>query len=493
MIGGYFAFFFVCSPIFIGSVVGLLAGNIIEGLRIGGGIAAVFAGIIAPGGNLPTDSALAACVVIPMALYGGLSTEQAIALALPMGIVGAKLAQYRKTLILPIVKQADECINNGDLKGLRRCALFTPALMEIPLLFLSVTSVCFVGLVLTVLVKDIMPQFILTGLQYAGSILPAIALALIVNLIGKLNFVIYALISFILMRFLDIDIVAVSILALLISITIVVLQNKVPKQETKEIPDRSKTSLGKRDLYATIARWYVSCEISLNPERMQAIAYCYALAPVLRKLYPEDDKFIEALKRHSELFNTNATAGGMILGTTLALEEDKANNYDAIPANTINMVKTNLMGPVAAFGDSFTSGKLTILGILVASGFAKYGTLLGLLLLLLSTMITLIELIYFTNLTYKKGKNIIREILSHQIVKKIGAVADIFGMFTVGILASTLVANNISTISLVNNVAPIILICLAYFIIIKKNQSTTKVIYITILLSICAGLIRSLI
>ena len=79
MIGGYFAFFFIASPIVVGVVAGLIYGDLKQGLIIGGGIAAAFAGIIAPGGNLPTDSALAATTVIPIALATGLSAEQAIA------------------------------------------------------------------------------------------------------------------------------------------------------------------------------------------------------------------------------------------------------------------------------------------------------------------------------------------------------------------------------------------------------------------------------
>ena len=46
MIGGYFAFFFIASPIVVGVVAGLIYGDLTKGLIIGGGIAAAFAGII---------------------------------------------------------------------------------------------------------------------------------------------------------------------------------------------------------------------------------------------------------------------------------------------------------------------------------------------------------------------------------------------------------------------------------------------------------------
>ena len=70
--------------------------------------------------------------------------------------------------------------------------------------------------------------------------------------------------------------------------------------------EERKTSLTKRDVNRVIARWYITTEMSLNYERMQSIAYTYALIPALKKLYPNKEDMIPALQRHLELFNTNA-------------------------------------------------------------------------------------------------------------------------------------------------------------------------------------------
>ena len=64
MILSYFGFLFISSPVTVGLVAGLLMGQPMQGLIIGGGIALVFAGIFAPGANLPTDECLAATCVI---------------------------------------------------------------------------------------------------------------------------------------------------------------------------------------------------------------------------------------------------------------------------------------------------------------------------------------------------------------------------------------------------------------------------------------------
>lgn len=179
--------------------------------------------------------------------------------------------------------------------------------------------------------------------------------------------------------------------------------------------EERKTSLTKRDVNRVIARWYITTEMSLNYERMQSIAYTYALIPALKKLYPNKEDMIPALQRHLELFNTNATAGGLILGTTLAMEEEKANNPDAIPSESIVAVKTGLMGPVAALGDSFSAGTITTLFILASCSLAQGGSIAGFWLLLLGTMYTLGELIIFTKMTYTKGRSAIKDIMSSKL------------------------------------------------------------------------------
>ena len=78
MILSYFGFLFISSPVTVGLVAGLLMGQPMQGLIIGGGIALVFAGIFAPGANLPTDECLAATCVIPIAIGSGMNATTAI-------------------------------------------------------------------------------------------------------------------------------------------------------------------------------------------------------------------------------------------------------------------------------------------------------------------------------------------------------------------------------------------------------------------------------
>ena len=231
MIGGYFAFFFIASPIVVGVVAGLIYGDLKQGLIIGGGIAAAFAGIIAPGGNLPTDSALAATTVIPIALATGLSAEQAIAFAVPMGLVGSFVTNLRKIVNVIFVHRADKCAENGDSAGLTRCAIIYPPLIELPLLFLPVFLVVMFGLDAMLAFMNSVPTWVMHGLEVAGGVMPAIGFALIMNMIGKPKMIPYTIVGFILVKCMGLNNITAGLMAGCAAFLVVMAKRDREKKE----------------------------------------------------------------------------------------------------------------------------------------------------------------------------------------------------------------------------------------------------------------------
>ena len=59
---------------------------------------------------------------------------------------------------------------------------------------------------------------------------------------------------------------------------------------------------------------------SWNYERMQNGGWCYSMIPAIKKLYPNRDDQIAALKRHLEFYNTHPYVSAPVIGVTLALE-----------------------------------------------------------------------------------------------------------------------------------------------------------------------------
>jgi mannose/fructose/N-acetylgalactosamine-specific phosphotransferase system component IID len=98
-----------------------------------------------------------------------------------------------------------------------------------------------------------------------------------------------------------------------------------------------------------------------NFERMLNIGFTFCLLPVFRRLYPENNQWrIRALTRHLQFFNTQPYFASYILGLIIAKEERLAANIATINEAELNRaeqeiqsIKSALMGPLGALGDSF--------------------------------------------------------------------------------------------------------------------------------------------
>ena len=85
-----------------------------------------------------------------------------------------------------------------------------------------------------------------------------------------------------------------------------------------------KITLSKKDRLSVAWR-HQFLQGSWNYERMQNGGWCYSIIPAIKKLYPNKDDQIAALKRHMEFYNTHPYVSAPVMGVTLALEEERAN------------------------------------------------------------------------------------------------------------------------------------------------------------------------
>jgi len=89
---------------------------------------------------------------------------------------------------------------------------------------------------------------------------------------------------------------------------------------------------------------------------MQSLGFAYAIEPVLKKLYPDGAEYEARLRCHLEYFNTQPYLASFILGAVVRMEEDRALN--SLVDNDVVGLKSALMAPLGALGDSFFWGAL---------------------------------------------------------------------------------------------------------------------------------------
>ena len=101
--------------------------------------------------------------------------------------------------------------------------------------------------------------------------------------------------------------------------------------------------LTRKDCVKGAIRWSLIATTTFNYDTQLAPAVVFGIGPLLRKIYKDDDEYVEALNNHYKYFNTMPWLANIVLGATLALEDKEGiSSLDAV-----QNIKVSLMGPIA--------------------------------------------------------------------------------------------------------------------------------------------------
>lgn len=179
-------------------------------------------------------------------------------------------------------------------------------------------------------------------------------------------------------------------------------------------------------------------------ERMQNVGFAYQMVPALKKLYPDKEEASKALKRHLAIFNTTPCVVPFITGASIAMEEKfkKAReNGEECDEESINAVKTALMGSLAGIGDSFFWGTLRIIAAGIGASLAAQGSILGAVLFFLMYNIPQLFVRYQgLKLGYKSGVSFLENMSQGGVIALLTEVAKILGLVVVGSMCASMVA-----------------------------------------------------
>ena len=169
-------------------------------------------------------------------------------------------------------------------------------------------------------------------------------------------------------------------------------------------------------------------------DKQQGIPYLRAMVPVLQELYPDHDKFIEALKRHNTMFNTTCAFVPFCLGVSCAMEEEYANDKSGeFDPESIGAVKIALMGPLAGIGDSFFWGTFRLIACGVGAPMAAAGNIMGVILYLILNLVpSTLTRWYGFWLGYRGGRQFLARIQADGTLAKLTDSAKVLAMVVIG-------------------------------------------------------------
>lgn len=247
---------------------------------------------------------------------------------------------------------------------------------------------------------------------------------------------------------------------------------------------------------------------AVSPAKQGASGFCYSMMPFIDSFYkdkPEEKK--AALVRSMSYFNTTIPCSTFIMGLTASMEKKNSEQED-FDANSINAVKSSLMGPLAGIGDSIFWGVLRVIAAGIAVGLGMSGNILApVVFLLLFNVPSILIRYYGTFLGYRLGSEYIQKMYESGLMSILTKCASIVGLVMVGGMTAGMVtfqskyelmmegSSILNLQSMLDQVfvgiVPLGLTLLCYYLLKKKNISVTMLIIGVILLGIllsCLGI-----
>ncbi len=512
--GGYYTFY---RPLVTGAFVGLVMGDVQTGVLVGAFFNMIFIGSLSVGGAQSNDPALGTILGTAFAIAGGLDTTVAATVAIPIALAGNLKNIFLMTFDAVWVRFSLKCIEKGDRKGLVLWNNIIPQIMNALMSCAIIVPACVYGIDIVVAVVEKCPMWLTNSLSVVGGLLPALGIALTLNMIGSGMTMPYFFLGFILTQYLGLDMIAIAALGFII-VALKVAEginngtfNFNFGDEEAEARPRVFT---KKQIYGIAVKYNFQSHLCYQYERLQGISFGQTMGGILAKYYPDKDRFVEEWQKYTAFYNTGTFVGGLTFGLTMAMEEERSQGADEITPEAINTVRTSLMGPIAGIDDSFMQGAMMPItsSICIALAMSDGGTLLGPILnLILNHAILGIILLGTTWLGYKYGRNAVGAIMGSGLVDKLTETVGTLGCMVLGAMACQFVSvtTNINILLLeaqdaesealyfnlqtdlfdmiFKGLVPLLFTLLTYWLLKKKQMSVNKVLVILVVIALIGG------
>lgn len=217
------------SPLMTGLICGVVMNEVAQAMVITAAIQLIYMGVFSPGGQMPSEPAVAAGVAVPVALLGGLQPEAAISVAVPVGLLGSYLYQFRFFINTFLGKYTDNAVERLDDKAIQRSIIWLPTIAS----FLLFVPLMFVALywgapVIADVITALEGTVILHVLEVVGGGLAAIGIATTIYVIGRKDYLVFFFLAYfmsVIFADLEITMVTYAVLGTLIALIFVLAKN----------------------------------------------------------------------------------------------------------------------------------------------------------------------------------------------------------------------------------------------------------------------------
>lgn len=185
---------------------------------------------------------------------------------------------------------------------------------------------------------------------------------------------------------------------------------------------------------------------SWNYERQMNMGFLYGMVPTLDRAYPDEsdpeqlERKKEAYRRHMAFYNCTPQTSAFVLGLSSSMEEQYAKDPTSLNPDSINAMKTSLMGPLSGIGDSFFQGTIRVIAFGLGVQLAQQGSIMGPVLAMIISIVPSVLITWFAaKLGYQGGHEYLQKLQGGNMMDKVMYVCGIVGLMAVGGMIATLI------------------------------------------------------
>ena len=224
-----FGSLYINRPIVLGPLVGLVLGDVTQGLIIGANLELFFMGAVSIGAYIPPDSIVGGILATAFAISTGNSTEAAITLAMPIGLISLAVGNFLNVFNSVILRFTDKYAEEGKYGGIV-ATHWMIGILNVLRRFLLVFFAFYLGVDKMQGLIDAIPTVLIDGMDAAAGLLPALGFAMLMRMILNKQIIPYFFLGFICAAYLGMPVLGVAILGLIIVVVQFGFLN--PKNET---------------------------------------------------------------------------------------------------------------------------------------------------------------------------------------------------------------------------------------------------------------------
>lgn len=220
---------FIGRPVVTGFLVGLVFGDVTQGLIIGATLELAFMGLMGVGATVPPDEIIGGILATALALKNGYGVSVALTLVLPIATLGLLVKNLLYVVIFPaMAHRADKLASQGEVNKAADMHLWASITRVVMMTIVTTASFALGSGLVSDFVK-LIPKALVDGITITTKILPAVGFAMLINMSFSKKVAPFFFLGFVCAAYLKLDMVDASIIGAIVAGIMYLIMDEIHK------------------------------------------------------------------------------------------------------------------------------------------------------------------------------------------------------------------------------------------------------------------------